>query len=279
MISKLLQENGKPGLFQEGTSQMWIDDHISLQLLASHLDPASDAASRRPEVIDAAIDWIDHYLCQQNRVKEILDLGCGPGLYAQRLAKLGYKVTGIDFSKLSIEYARQQASVNNLNIAYVHENYISYMYPNKYDVILMIYCDFGVLDELSRNKLLTKIYHALKPGGTFVFDVFRPQKYINHEETKTWSTSIGGFWRPISHLCLNSNYWYEDSGTHLSQYIILDETNRFEVYNLWDKTYTKDEICSILLKNGFDNIECYNSFSGNPFNEEHDTLCVLARKE
>ncbi|BCG61136.1 class I SAM-dependent methyltransferase [Paenibacillus sp. URB8-2] len=96
---------------------MWTDDYISRQLLATHLDPMSDAASRRPEVIDATVHWIVNYLCRQDHAKEILDLGCGPGLYAQRLAKLGYSVTDIDFSKLSIEYAKQQATMGNFEIS------------------------------------------------------------------------------------------------------------------------------------------------------------------
>ncbi|NGM85254.1 methyltransferase domain-containing protein [Paenibacillus sp. 7124] len=279
MITRLLQASEKPSIFQEGTSQMWTDDYISRQLLASHLDPVSDAASRRPEVIDSTVQWIDHYLCRQDHAKDILDLGCGPGLYAQRLAKLGYSVTGIDFSKSSIEYAKQQAAMGNFAISYVNEDYILYDYSNSYDIILMIYCDFGVIDESSRDTLLTKIYAALKPGGAFIFDIFRPQKYMDHKETKTWSMANGGFWRPGPHLGLNSSYWYEDSGVHLSQYIIVDETSRVEAYNIWDKTYTRDEISSILLKYGFVDLEFYNNFSGDPFTEDNDTLCVLARKK
>ncbi|MFD1775407.1 class I SAM-dependent methyltransferase [Paenibacillus rhizophilus] len=279
MITKLLQTSGKPSIFQEGTSQLWTDDYISRQLLASHLDPMSDGASRRPEVIDSTVHWIDHYLCRQDNAKEILDLGCGPGLYAQRLAKLGYSVTDIDFSKLSIEYAKRQATRGKFEISYLNENYILYDYPNPYDIILMIYCDFGVIDELSRDTLLTKIYATLKPGGSFVFDVFRPQKYLDHKETKTWSMANGGFWRPGPYLSLDSSYWYEDSGVQLDQYIIVDESSRFEVYNIWDKTYTRDEISSILLKYGFVDLEFYNNFSGNLYTEDNDTLCVLARKK
>lgn len=62
MIDKLIQDCGKPGIFQEGSSQMWTDDYISGQLLQAHLDPMSDAASRRPEVIDEAVHWIDNYV-------------------------------------------------------------------------------------------------------------------------------------------------------------------------------------------------------------------------
>ena len=50
---------------------------------------------------------------------KILDLGCGPGLYASRLARLGHRVTGIDFSPASIRYARQQAEKAGLSCTYI----------------------------------------------------------------------------------------------------------------------------------------------------------------
>ena len=39
---------------------------------------------------------------------KILDLGCGPGLYAELLAKKGHSITGVDFSENSIQYAIRQ---------------------------------------------------------------------------------------------------------------------------------------------------------------------------
>jgi SAM-dependent methyltransferase len=278
MITAWLQKSGKPALFEKGTSQMWTDEYISRQLLDSHLNPESDAASRTPERIDQTVHWIDRFICEQNYASAILDLGCGPGLYTQRLAKMGYRVTGIDFSTLSIEYAKQRAASEELEIFYINEDYIHYNYPAKYATILMIYCDFGVLDESSKVTLLSKVYEALQPGGVFVFDVFRPQRYAGYNDSRTWSCSEGGFWRPGPHLCLHSGSWYEESGIHLDQYIIFEDTSGLEIYNIWDKTYTVEEISALLKQQGFVDPEFYNSFSGEAMTEEHDTLCVIARK-
>ena len=43
------------------------------------------------------------------RGARVLDLGCGPGLYTTRLAKLGHTCVGIDFSPASIAYAKAEA--------------------------------------------------------------------------------------------------------------------------------------------------------------------------
>ena len=41
---------------------------------------------------------------------EIADYGCGPGLYATKMAQRGAIVTGIDFSENSISYAKKLAA-------------------------------------------------------------------------------------------------------------------------------------------------------------------------
>lgn len=51
---------------------------------------------------------------------------CGSGLYAARLAKLGANVTGIDFSKNSIEHARKVAAGEGLRIQYTLRNYLEF---------------------------------------------------------------------------------------------------------------------------------------------------------
>ena len=59
--------------------------------------------------------------------------------------------------------------------------------------------------------------------------------------------------------------------------LVVDEVRQLEIYNIWDKTYTKEEICSLLSTIGFIDVEFYNNFFGNPYTEECETICVLAR--
>ena len=64
---------------------MWTDPHISKKLLELHINPNHDIASRSPEKIDKLTDWILEK-CNKNKM-DILDLGCGPGLYAEIMAQ------------------------------------------------------------------------------------------------------------------------------------------------------------------------------------------------
>jgi 2-polyprenyl-3-methyl-5-hydroxy-6-metoxy-1,4-benzoquinol methylase len=116
-ITRLAALGQKPEAFTPGEPRFWDDPHISKHLLATHLDPETNLASRKPETIDASVAWIMAEL-DLKAGDRVLDLGCGPGLYANRFAQLGLKVTGVDYSKRSIDYARWAAKELNLEIDY-----------------------------------------------------------------------------------------------------------------------------------------------------------------
>lgn len=97
--------DGELGLFARGEASIWTDPHIGEAMLAAHLDLSHDAASRNGKAIDAAVAWIAGQVLRGGRV---LDLVCGPGLYAEKLADLGFAVTGIDCNPASIRHAKER---------------------------------------------------------------------------------------------------------------------------------------------------------------------------
>ena len=109
VLSLLADWQARPAPFAPGEEHFWDDPHISAQMLAAHLDPDTDAASRRPETIEHTVDWIVATLELAPGMR-VLDLGCGPGLYATRLARYGLRVTGVDCSRRSIGYAQRSAA-------------------------------------------------------------------------------------------------------------------------------------------------------------------------
>lgn len=104
-FKNMITSTEKPEIYATGTSTMWTDEYISQQLLSVHLNADIDLASRKKTSIDKTTEWILKEANGKNL--EILDLGCGPGLYTQKFAKKGHNVTGIDFSKCSINYAKK----------------------------------------------------------------------------------------------------------------------------------------------------------------------------
>lgn len=276
-LLKLLNVSKKPPLFEPSTSQFWDDEHISKGMLAAHLNPTVEAASRTHEFIDRSVEWITQ-IAPPSKNKKLLDLGCGPGLYAERLCKKGYDVTGIDFSKRSIDYAKASAEEKNYNIAYSYQNYLTIDYENKYDVVILIYCDFVVLSDDDRALLLKKIHLALKPGGKLIFDVFTHKGFENKEESQTWALNEdGGFWKPNKYLCLQSHWIYEED-IRLDQYIIIDQQENIDVIRNWFKPYKPKAIIEEVKKAGFGAIDLYSDVTGQPYVEDSETIALVVKK-
>jgi 2-polyprenyl-3-methyl-5-hydroxy-6-metoxy-1,4-benzoquinol methylase len=147
MFEELERINERPEPFQLYTARdLWTDEHTSKQILSFHLDESIDVSSRNAKFINRSVEWIASEL-GFGRDFKIADFGCGPGLYAAPFAKFGANVTGIDFSGRSIAYAKKVAALEQLNITYVKQDYVEFETENRFDLVLMIMCDFCALSQ------------------------------------------------------------------------------------------------------------------------------------
>ena len=78
---------------------------------------------------------LDHKKAPLKNIK-ILDIGCGGGLLAEPMCRLGAKVTAIDASKKNINVAKLHAKKNNLDIEYICTSPEKFQTSIKFDVIL-----------------------------------------------------------------------------------------------------------------------------------------------
>lgn len=278
MLKRLIDYvSKKPEIYEASTSKFWNDEHISKGMLDAHLNPEWDAATRKHTFVAKSAEWIAS-IASPIQYPELLDLGCGPGLYAERFCQCGYHVTGMDFSFRSIEYAIDSAKKNDMSIQYVQQDYLDMKYQEEYNVITLIYCDFSVLSNHNRSRLLDNIYQALKPGGIFILDVFTPNQYKDRKESRDCYYSQGGFWSEKANLCLNSFYRYDDSNTMLDQTIVITEDS-IQCYNIWDHVFTKDELEYDLLKAGFTTVDFYGDVAGDGYRPDGNIMCAVGKKK
>ncbi len=265
----------KPPLFEPGEEKFWDDDHISIGMLQAHLSQEHEAASRKTEAIEAQVE----HLAFTGILKEgdkVLDLGCGPGLYASRLCRRGLKVTGVDISRRSIEYAVAYAVENNLNIDYRLTDFFSIDFSSEYDAVMQIYGELNNFSDEKRDAFLTMVYKALKPEGLFIFDITTRERMRERTGTR-WYLFEGGFWRPGKHLFLEEGFDYPEDNVWLDQYIIMDE-NKITVYRNWFRDYSLRTINEVLEKAGFSILQIWNDLDGTPYEEGNDWLAVVAKK-
>jgi 2-polyprenyl-3-methyl-5-hydroxy-6-metoxy-1,4-benzoquinol methylase len=273
-ILDIHSKTGKPVLYEKGSSVMWTDSHISKQLLDVHLNSEIDLASRKTTTIKSTVDWIlDN---SGLRKLNILDLGCGPGLYSEILAKEGHKVTGVDFSSHSIKHAKKEAEKKNLKITYLNENYLElYLAENTFDLVILIYTDFGVLLPRERDQLLGIIKNVLKPKGTFIFDVLNDKDIESKTSPKSWEVSEQGFWKDKPYLALSDSYLYEDERVILYQHILMDEQENIDLYRFWTHFFSHSDLTKILNDHGFFEVNFYEDVlqKGDLWSGDNVTFC------
>lgn len=277
-IKSLIRLQEKPEPFTPGEPLFWDDPHISTQMLKAHLNPDNDLASRRPKTIQKSVDWLIASLGLQAG-DAVLDLGCGPGLYAVRLAERGLRVTGVDYSRRSIEYATAYAKEHRLKVHYRYQDYLTLEDENLYEAALLIYGDFCPLSSDQRRILLGHIHRALKPGGHFILDVTTPTHRKRHGSRNGWYAVETGFWKPDPHLVLDEGFDYPDQSVFLDQSTVIEEGGQVSVYRNWFQDFTRETITAELEAGGFTVQSTWNDLLGTPFSEDTEWIGVITRNE
>lgn len=260
----------RPELFEQ-SDRIWTDPHIRAQLLQEHLNPRSDAASRRQESILRLVDFIGQHLRPGSR---LLDLGCGPGLYTSLLAERHIDVTGIDINEASIEYAREKQP----GLRYLLGDYLVDYPRGTYDAVIMIYCDMGTHSDDDRTRLLRRIHASLAEGGLLIFDVFPDDIAREREEGKSWDYAPqGGFWHAGEYLHLSQTFHDRQHKVFACRHHVLHD-GVVKKYILWERYFSEEEIRGILANAGFGRITIHKNLLGENNFTSNCEMFVVAEK-
>jgi len=278
MFEELERINERPEPFQFYTARdLWTDGHTSKQMLSFHLNEAIDVSSRNAEFINRSVEWIATEF-NIGMDSKIADFGCGPGLYSARLAKHGANVTGIDFSERSIEYARDVAAREQLNISYVNQNYLEFETEDRFDLVLMIMCDFCALSPTQRKGLLRKFHKILKPSSSVLLDVYSLAAFELREESTTYEVNqLNGFWSPNKYYGFLNTFKYDEDKVALDKYTIIEFERTRQVYN-WLQYFAPEELEREFIEAGFSVKRFYSDVAGTPYDRKSSEFAVIANK-
>ena len=265
--------------WSEGDKIPWNEPGFSSRMLREHLSQEHDHASRRSAKIDAHVAWLhDHVLGR--RPTRILDLGCGPGLYSSRLARLGHTCVGIDFGPASIEYAVQTAEREGLDCTYFLQDIRTAEYGAGYGLAMLIFGEFNTFRPADARLILTKARRALSVGGVLVLEphTFEEIEREGKEGTSWWSTA-GGLFAEQPHLGLVENSWDAERRVATIRYYILDAaTGQVTRYASSAQAYTNQQYRDLLVECGFDEVVFYPSLTGSVDESQAQLLAIVARK-
>lgn len=278
-LHDIIHRASPPTPWAEGDKIPWDDPDFSARMLREHLSQAHDAASRRSETIARHVGWIHEHLLA-TRPTRILDLGCGPGLYAQRLAALGHTCTGIDFGPASIAYARQQAAAEGLALTYHQADLRTAEYGAGYGLIMLIYGEFNVFRPTDAESILRKAHAALAPGGLLLLEphTFAAVQGLGAEPT-TWHSFERGLFAERPHLQLYESFWDVERAVATERYFIVDAaTGEVTRHAASTQAYTGAGYRALLERGGFTDVTFYPSLLGEVDENQPALFALVARK-
>ena len=279
MYDLLEKINSKPLPFQYYTAdELWTNEYTSKKMLEYHLNESVDLSSRNKNFINRSVRWIiTHFNVGSNT--KIADFGCGPGLYTTQIAEHKADVTGIDFSLRSIQYANKIARQKDLKITYIHKNYLEFETENKFDLIIMIFCDFCALSPGQRKIILGKFHNFLNPNGLILLDVHSINTFnYRNEVSKYEFNQLNNFWSPDNYYGFLNTFKYEKETIILDKYTIIEKSRTRVIYN-WLQYFSKDTLKKEFEMNGFTAKEFYSDVSGTPFSQKSPDLAIVAQKK
>ena len=100
----------------------------------------------------------------------VLDLACGDGRIANRLAGWGCQVTGLDRSQVLLEEARTSADSMNVSVEYRQGDMREIPWRERFDRIVNWFTSFGYFSDHDNRTVLLQAYGALKSGGRLLLE-------------------------------------------------------------------------------------------------------------
>lgn len=100
----------------------------------------------------------------------LLDIGCGTGAHARELAKLGWRVVGVDLSSAMIQIAQEKAPVGSKTeffSAAAAEFKLNRLFPAIISLFHVASYQTGAEDLY---LMFANVRRHLAPGGVFIFD-------------------------------------------------------------------------------------------------------------
>jgi SAM-dependent methyltransferase len=175
----------------------------------------------------------------------VVDLGCGGGIWAQKLGDAGFHAVGVDISPAMIALARQRAPQAKFHVA----SFLDFDLPASGAItalgeVLCFQFDRGA-NRRALARLFRRAHAALVPGGLFIFDI--AEVGLDRARQPTWQAADD--W-----ACL-VRFQYDERRNQLVRQITSfrqvgqlyrrgDETHRIQLYE-------RREIASLLRKAGF----------------------------
>lgn len=211
----------------------------------------------------------------------VLELACGTGEHAVRLAKLGYAMTATDGSQAMIALARRKAERRRAGVRFERRDMQKLRAPKlPFDAALCLFDSIGyVKTDSAIAAVIDGVHKSLRPGGIFVLEFWHAPAMLNGYEAvrvrrfrqgKTLFFRVSEAelepQRSVAHVTYNV---YELRANARYNHIRECHTNRY---------FTVPEMERIAKRHGFTPLAAYDGFQPTAASDESWHVLAIWRK-
>jgi SAM-dependent methyltransferase len=125
-------------------------------------------------------------------IRTVLDIACGTGPHLVRLARRGYRMTGLDLSPENILFLGERAAAEGLDVDLVRGDMTRFRLARPVDAAICMQDSQGHL--LTNEAIIAHLRclaRAVRPGGLYVFDRYICSSWVDPARRWSWTRRRG----------------------------------------------------------------------------------------
>jgi ubiquinone/menaquinone biosynthesis C-methylase UbiE len=200
---------------------------------------------------------------------DVLDLACGHGRIANRLAARGARVVGLDATSLFLERARSDAEARGVDVEYVEGDMRELPWTERFDRVVNWFTAFGYFDDDENRRVLREMHRALRAGGRVAIENNNLPELLRR-------------WQPATvverddDLAVDRSRFDPTTGRATTERVIVRD-GRVRRFEFSVRMFVAVELRDWLVDAGFSSVDFYDG-EGEPLAADGRRMITIARR-
>lgn len=202
--------------------------------------------------------------------KKILDIACGYGRHANRLALYGHYVIGLDINERFLTMAREEAEKLKVKVEYLFKDIRDMDYEEEFDAVISMFTSFGYYEDEDNFKILKNVSRALKKGGKFLLDIGNRDFILINFLPYVVMEKDGNYMIDFNSFDISTGRIYDRR--------IVVRDGKIKEKPFFIRVYTPTEIKILLENAGLRVVKFFGGYDGSPLTLYSRRLIVISEK-
>jgi SAM-dependent methyltransferase len=265
-----------PSAWDAAAELDWGDPVTSRRLLREHLDQDHDGASRRIPTVERHVARLARLLPAPPG--RLLDAGCGPGLYAVRLARRGWDVVGVDTGTAVLRHARTLARDAEVAVELRRADLRELELDAEFDAVILVYFILEAFPRRRQVDVLRRLAGGLRPGGRLVAELrVRPEQPPGR--ITAWDVVPRSLLSDRPHLLLTDTVYDERRHTFVLREIAVLDDGGVAIQQTTGRLVTLAEVPALFGRAGLRVRAVYDGWTRYRATGLSESLLVVAERQ